>query len=187
MWLKSAVSAAIITIASQSAAIADAITIGSIRVDFSDPAQRPTTTAERSFAEAYLAAARKRDIAAMRALVHPASLACASSETNKEHLDSVLSRPFRHEIPSSARIAFASVPDAEKHVPTNGLLTLPAAPTKIFVLDYKWLQNDGDGKVTRDVGMTVVRMLAPHADALKLVEYCLTPAGEAKYRANRSR
>ncbi|HRK17617.1 MAG TPA: hypothetical protein PK970_01560 [Hyphomicrobiaceae bacterium] len=187
MSLKTAVSAALITLVSQSAAVADAITIGTIRVDFSDPAQRPTTSAEKHFAEAYLAAARKRDIAAMRALVHPASLACASSDANREHLDTVLSRPFRHDIPADARLAFANVPDAEQHVPTNGLLTLPAVPKRIFVLDYKWLQKDDDGKVTRSVGMTVVRLLAPDADTLKLAEYCLTPDGEAKYRANRPR
>lgn len=168
--------------ASQSVA-AQSFTIGSIHVDFGDPARQPGTAAEKEFVAAYIRASRNSDLEGMRALVHPASLACASSPANTRHMNVVLSRPFRHTIPDDVKIALVPLPSAEQHIPKTDAMTLPVAPASMFVLDYRWQERNDTGQVRRDVGITVIRLLAPDGGALKLAEYCLTPRGEAMFEA----
>lgn len=182
--LRRALAGILVSIATSSLAFADAVTIGSIRIDFDDAAHRPKTPAEKEFVTNFLAAARTKDLTAMRALVHSASLACTRDGAPSRFLDTTLSRPFRQAIPDDARVGFAPIPDPEQHVPKSELMTLPLPPTMIFAVDYNWLERDSAGVVRRNIGMTIVRMLAPENEALKLVEYCLTPAGETKFRAS---
>lgn len=166
------------------------MTIGGFELNFANPALAPKTDAQRAFVAGFKAAKAARDPVAMAALVHPASRACMASPVSKTYFDERMQRDASSAIPDDAKIVFVtketSAAAFDQLAARGDLTTLPVEPTEIIGIDFTREERDAKGVLTRHVGSTLVRQLAHHEGALKLVEYCLTAKGEAMF-ANKPR
>ena len=178
--------ALIFMIALVSPAAAQTITLGNLRLDFSDEAMRPRSDRHKQFVASYLAAVGSGKPDAIRALVHPASLACSTSPPAREYLHEIHTRDANRSIPLDARVIIVPMTGDLPMAPVLAEMTkLPVSATEIFALDYKAEERDSKGVLTRHVGGTVMRQLAPDGDRLAIVEYCLTEKGETAWRQKR--
>lgn len=163
------------------------MTTGDVRFDFSNEALRPKTDVQKRLVESYLAAIASKSPDALKALVHPASLACTTSDTGRAYQSQIHARDISRNIPSTARLIIQpfteplALPDR-----STDFATLPITPSEILGIDYSWDQRNAKGVVVKNIGITILRLVAPHEGRLMLVDYCLTAKGEELFRQKQS-
>lgn len=175
------------TLAVAPCASAQSVTVGGVAFDFADETLRPSAPEEKAFVASYLSAVTSGSVEAVAALVHPASLACAKSDTAREFLRDIHGRDAAHSIPPSARFIVVKTAEAlSLGAAVTAMTTLPIQPTAYLGIDFTQEERDEKGTLVRSKGTTVLRMLAPHADRLAIVEYCLSQQGEQRFRELRA-
>ncbi|MEQ1648998.1 MAG: hypothetical protein ABL898_10460 [Hyphomicrobiaceae bacterium] len=166
-----------------SSALAQTMSTGDARFDFSNEALRPKTEVQKLLVESYLAAIAAKSTDALLALVHPVSRACITSDTGRAYQSQVHARDISRNIPSNARLIIQPFIDplalTDK---STEFATLPISPSEILGIDYIWDQRNEKGVVVKNIGITILRMVAPHEGRLMLVDYCLTAKGEELFR-----
>jgi len=169
-------------------ALAQSIKIGGLHLDFADESMRPRTAEQRQFVSAYREAVATGRPDAIRALVHPSSLACSASDTGREYLSEIHPRDAKRVIPADAR---AIVVPMTRDLPMPSIIAdmaaLPVRATEVFALDYKFEERDNNGVLLKSSGGTVMRTLASHEGRLTIVDYCLTEKGETAWRQKRKK
>jgi len=138
-------------------------------------------SAQRAAVEGYVAAIRSQDLAALRRLIHPATLACIDDE-NREYFDFVFANELqlRSDLAGDFRITRID-PVGDGSVSAEGLpgiLSYPVKPSYEFQID-----------VDRSAysSLTLMRPLALHEGRWHVVLTCPSEKGLAFFRENRKR
>lgn len=167
-------------------ALAKSMPVSATRIDFADPMLRPTSEQQKAFVSAYLAAIASRRPEAVRELVHPASLACATSDASRDYLTLLHTRDASRIIPRDARIVVMPFDKSAFPYFWTTLAALPIEPSDILGIDVTHEERSTNGVLMNSGGSTIIRLLAPHEGRLHLLEHCLTTEGEDLFRAKRS-
>lgn len=167
-------------------AMAQTVSVGGLTIDFAADAMRPRTEAHKAFVSAYLGAVASGKPDAVRALVHPASLACAASEAGRDYLALVHARDVTRRIPADARVVVMPFDRQKFPFFWTELTALPIEPSDIFGLDFSVAEHDASGSLVKHSGTTIVRLLAPSDSRLHLLEHCLTTKGEQMFLARQA-
>jgi len=138
-------------------------------------------TARRGVVEDYVAAIRSQDLAALRHLIHPASLACINDE-NREYFDFVLAKELqlRSDLAGDFRITRID-PVADGSFTAEGLpgiLSYPVKPSYEFQIDVDRSAYNS---------LTLMRPLALHDGRWHVLLTCPSEKGLAFFRENRKR
>ncbi len=167
-------------------ALGQPLPVGAPRMDFADPTAGPSTPPQTAFVSAYLAAVASRRPEAVRGLVHPASIACATSAAALDYLALIHTRDATRTIPHDARIVMRPFDKVAFPYFWTELAALPIEPSDILGIDFSHEERDARGVLLSSKGTTILRLLAPHDGRLHLLEHCLTAKGEELFRAKQA-
>jgi len=130
----------------------------------------------RHFADQYVAAARARDAAWYRKLIHPKSLACITDD-NRDFFDDWMARAFRWKWEGPYRIA------AVRALAKDASPTMPASMARYPVAPTHQIQIDLQMSATR--AGTLVAEIAPVGTTWYQVVPCPTAQGLAAFRSTK--
>ena len=130
----------------------------------------------RRFADQYVAAARARDAARYRKLIHPKSLACITDD-NRDFFDDWMARAFRWKWEGPYRIA------AVRALAQDASPTMPASMGRYPVAPTLKIQIDLQMSATR--AGTLLAEIAPVGATWYQVVPCPTAQGLAAFRSTR--
>ena len=131
----------------------------------------------RRFADQYVAAARARDAARYRKLIHPKSLACITDD-NRDFFDDWMTRAFRWKWEGPYRIA------AVRALAKDAAPTMPASMGRYPVAPTHQIQIDLQMSATR--AGTLLAEIAPVGTAWYQVVPCPTAEGLAAFRSTKA-
>ena len=133
----------------------------------------PGDPGQRTFVNDYMAAVGAKDVAALRRLIHPASLACMN-DSNRDFYDVLFANAVKEGPRSSYRITRIGPTTglAEKLVPA-GMIRYPVTPTHEVRIDFETGPNRSK---------TLIRQIAMADGSWLEVMPCPTPEGLEAFR-----
>jgi hypothetical protein len=150
-----------------------ALGVGTAQAQDSDAAQR-------ALVERYAAAVTAHDAEALKALYHPASLACIDA-ANQDYFDFLFDHDLRFQNDLRGGYKLTGVGPADPYLASmnamEGMLVAPVTPTHQFQIDT----SGGDGSRA----VSIVRMTAERDGAWFIVAGCPTEKGLAAFRQRR--
>jgi hypothetical protein len=136
--------------------------------------------AERTLVERYAAAVTAHDVEALKALYHPASIACIDA-ANQDYFDFLFDNDLRFQNDLKSGYKVTAVGPADPYLASmnsmDGMLVAPVTPTHQFQIDT----TGGDGSRA----VTIVRMTAERDGVWFIVAGCPTEKGLAAFRQRR--
>src|SRR5262245_37113889 len=139
-----------------------------------------TDAAQRAFIKDYVAALTSRNVAILRRLQHPATVACIADD-NRDYFDALLVNDLRRAGDFAAdysvtRITALTGGAPSLSLPPN-LLFYPAAPTHEFQIDTR----NGEHR-----SLTLIRVMAAVDGQWFLIAPCPTPEGLQAFHVSRA-
>jgi hypothetical protein len=152
----------------------------SIGLDLGTAQAQDIDAAERALVERYAAAVTAHDAEALKALYHPASLACIDAG-NQDYFDFLFDHDLRFQNDLRGGYKLTGVGPADPYLASmnamDGMLVAPVTPTHQFQIDT----SGGDGSRA----VSIVRMTAERDGAWFIVAGCPTEKGLAAFRQRR--
>lgn len=166
-------------------ASAETETIGSLRLEYDNPALRPATPAQRRLIAAYrqAMAAGPNGVSMLTALDHPASSTCANTPEQR-YFDAYLKRADRlAPIPADAKVIVVPLRAGTELPFTGGTLARnPIEPGAVLAINYSKTEGGTAGQKPRIISRSIIEQIALSGGEWRIVRPCLTDTGTARTR-----